>query len=314
MPFVAKMGVFLSANVLLSILLIEMDAFEAFFAFTRAHEDWELDEFVIVMLIATVTAALWIAVESWRLSQDLRKSHVQQLETERELATMRRIEALNTLSAGLAHSGNNLMQPIVSLSRIARLQSDDPDAVQDHLDKIELAAGSAAELFQRVLTLSREETSVSSVDVAALIVKNEGLLRVVVPANVGFAVTVESGAATVAISGASLMDMLIILVKNAVDAVTASNGHVELICRAAHDMPDVTEIVVTDDGPGIPFEEQERIFDLFYSRKTNGRGTGIGLSVAQALVTEVGGEIRVETKKGQGTTFVVRLPKRMVGA
>ena len=80
------------------------------------------------------------------------------------------------------------------------------------------------------------------------------------------------------------------------------------------------ELVVSDDGPGIPERHQEQIFEPYRSFRgrvgasEGGRGSGLGLSIVRALVSQMGGEIDLESSLGSGTTFTIRLPsRRLVG-
>ncbi len=68
------------------------------------------------------------------------------------------------------------------------------------------------------------------------------------------------------------------------------------------------EIKVTDNGPGIPQKVLEKIFQPFFTNKPTGQGTGLGLSLAYDIVKAHGGELRVETKEGEGTEFSIQLP------
>ncbi|MEN8260843.1 MAG: ATP-binding protein [Pseudomonadota bacterium] len=76
-----------------------------------------------------------------------------------------------------------------------------------------------------------------------------------------------------------------------------------------------TEVVVsvTDQGPGIPLEEQPRVFERFYrgdkSRQRNGAGSGLGLAIAKSLTEAQGGSIRAESQLGEGTTILLQIPK-----
>jgi CheY-like chemotaxis protein len=71
---------------------------------------------------------------------------------------------------------------------------------------------------------------------------------------------------------------------------------------------DTALVQVQDTGHGIPEEVRERIFEPFFSTKDSGEGTGLGLAICQRIVSQCGGEIRVSSREGEGTTFSVRLP------
>jgi signal transduction histidine kinase len=92
------------------------------------------------------------------------------------------------------------------------------------------------------------------------------------------------------------------LVRNAIDA-SPSGGTVLLEARREGRS---TTIAVSDDGPGIPAGVLPRIFDLYFTTKAG--GTGIGLPVAQQIVTAHGGTIEVDSEPGRGTRMIVRLP------
>ena len=68
------------------------------------------------------------------------------------------------------------------------------------------------------------------------------------------------------------------------------------------------KISVFDNGPGIPSSIKEKIFQPFFTTKPTGQGTGLGLSLSYDIVKAHGGELRVETKEGEGTSFIIELP------
>ena len=105
-----------------------------------------------------------------------------------------------------------------------------------------------------------------------------------------------------------MQQVLTNLLNNAIDVLLP---HGRITIKVAGIDKEELEIRVHDTGPGIPPEIQSRIFNLYFTTKA--KGTGIGLSIVQRIVYEHGGMISVETAKDQGTTFVLRMPKRIGG-
>ena len=96
------------------------------------------------------------------------------------------------------------------------------------------------------------------------------------------------------------------IVLNAIEAAPKSGGRIIVSTRYEPDRNRVV-VAISDNGPGIPPEDQDRIFDAFHSSKGHG-GTGLGLAAAMKIVTELKGEIELESTVGEGTTFRVILP------
>ena len=68
------------------------------------------------------------------------------------------------------------------------------------------------------------------------------------------------------------------------------------------------EITISDNGTGIPEEDQKKIFDLFYTTKPPGKGTGLGIPICRNIINKLGGDISFESQEGTGTTFTIRIP------
>jgi len=98
------------------------------------------------------------------------------------------------------------------------------------------------------------------------------------------------------------------IVSNAIEAVQPISGKVEITTRA-HPEKDEIWIAVVDNGPGIPPDEQLKIFQAFYSTKGQ-KGTGLGLAAAKKIIEEHNGRIALKSKFGEGSTFVIKLPQR----
>jgi len=103
-----------------------------------------------------------------------------------------------------------------------------------------------------------------------------------------------------------LQQVLMNLMINAQQAMAGSSGTLRLSAR--REEGGGVELRVSDTGPGIAKEIQGRIFDPFFTTKPAGQGTGLGLSVSYGIVKEHGGEIRLESREGEGTSFIITLP------
>jgi CheY-like chemotaxis protein len=109
--------------------------------------------------------------------------------------------------------------------------------------------------------------------------------------------------------GHQMQQVLLNLVINAEQAMLAAHGHGVLVLRTWHD-PDRESVLleINDDGPGIPDDVQPKIFDPFFTTKEVGKGTGLGLTVAYAIIQEHGGRIRLESPPNAGASFYVEVP------
>jgi CheY-like chemotaxis protein len=109
--------------------------------------------------------------------------------------------------------------------------------------------------------------------------------------------------------GHQIQQVLLNLVINAEQAMLAANGRGTLVVRTWHDVEAESVVLeINDDGPGIPEDVQPKIFDPFFTTKEVGKGTGLGLTVAYAIVQEHGGRIRLQTPQHAGASFFVDLP------
>jgi two-component system NtrC family sensor kinase len=94
------------------------------------------------------------------------------------------------------------------------------------------------------------------------------------------------------------------LISNAIDAI-GKNGWIRV--KSALSPADIL-VSVSDNGPGIAEDMQRKVFDPFFTTKTTGKGTGLGLWISHSIMEKMGGSISLDSKVGEGTTFVVRIP------
>ncbi|PWU24317.1 hypothetical protein C5B42_00050, partial [Candidatus Cerribacteria bacterium 'Amazon FNV 2010 28 9'] len=107
--------------------------------------------------------------------------------------------------------------------------------------------------------------------------------------------------------------VLLNLINNAFYAVSEKTkqniaGYEPTVTLSTRKISDKVELRVSDNGDGIPDRLRDKIFQPFFTTKPTGQGTGLGLSLAYDIVKAHGGEIKVETKEGEGSEFIVQLP------
>ncbi|HET6956835.1 MAG TPA: ATP-binding protein, partial [Vicinamibacterales bacterium] len=169
----------------------------------------------------------------------------------------------------------------------------------------------AARIVRNLLTFARKrQTTRAMVDVN-LVVRETLALRAYEQrvTNITVIDALAAGLPNVFADGHQVQQVLLNLVINAEQAMLSANGRGVLVVRTWHDAYQESVILeINDDGPGIPDELQPKIFDPFFTTKEVGKGTGLGLTVAYAIVQEHGGRIRLESRAGRGASFYVELP------
>jgi two-component system NtrC family sensor kinase len=169
----------------------------------------------------------------------------------------------------------------------------------------------AARIVRNLLTFARKrQTTRAMVDVNQVVRETLALRayeqRV---SNIGVIDALAAGLPQVFADGHQIQQVLLNLIINAEQAMLSAKGHGTIVVRTWHDADQEAVILeINDDGPGIPDDLQPKIFDPFFTTKEVGQGTGLGLTVAYAIVQEHGGRIRLESRKGGGASFYVELP------
>jgi len=251
-----------------------------------------------------VEALLRDVSERKKLDDETRDIYHQLLQAEK-------MAALGQTISGVAHELNNPLATILSWSE--RLsQTPTLDASLRHgLDTILSESERAARIVRNLLTFARKrQTTRMMVDVNQVVAETLALraydLRLM---NIRVIDALAAGLPQVFADGHQVQQVLLNLIINAEQAMLSANGRGVLVVRSWHDVDHESVVLeINDDGPGIPEDIQPKIFDPFFTTKDVGKGTGLGLTVAYAIVQEHGGRIRLESKPGAGASFYVELP------
>jgi len=228
-----------------------------------------------------------------------------------QLLQAEKMAALGQTVSGVAHELNNPLATILSHAErlMQRLSLEEP--VRRGLETILSESERAARIVRNLLTFARKrQTTRAMVDVNQ-VVRETLALRAYEQhvTNVTVIDALAAGLPNVFADGHQVQQVLLNLVINAEQAMLSANGRGTLVVRTWHDADQESVVLeINDDGPGIPDELQPKIFDPFFTTKEVGQGTGLGLTVAYAIVQEHGGRIRLESRPGAGASFYVELP------
>lgn len=231
-------------------------------------------------------------------------------ELERRAREVQKLEAISRLTSGIAHNFNNLLGVILPSVALARRTADPLTAAR--LDDIAHAAGRAADLIRELLVFARGAGAQERhrVDLAELAARTVSMCRVTLGASITLELTVEPSVPAIMASPGQLEQVLLNIVLNARDALEGarSSSAPRITIDVTAGSRDAVSIRVEDNGPGMDDATATRIFEPFFTTKEVGRGTGLGLSSAYAIVAEHGGRIDCRSRVGVGTTFVIELP------
>ena len=227
-----------------------------------------------------------------------------------QLLQAEKMAALGQTISGVAHELNNPLATILSWAeRLSEKSLDDP--TRRGVDVILGEADRAARIVRNLLTFARKRQSSRTMIDLNEVVTDTLALRAYEHklTNITVATALPEGLPQVFADPHQIQQVLLNLVINADQAMLSANGRGSLVLRTWHDAEeDSIMLEVSDDGPGVPVEVRTKIFDPFFTTKEVGKGTGLGLTVAYAIVQEHGGQIRVDSRPGRGASFVVELP------
>jgi two-component system cell cycle sensor histidine kinase/response regulator CckA len=240
---------------------------------------------------------------------------------EEQFIETRQMEVIGQLAGGVAHDFNNILAVIVGYSSMIASGLGPNSPLLKFTDEIWHASERASGLTRQLLVLSRNQSVQPVVlDLNKVVQDMEGMLRRLIDENIEMTIAVERTIGRIKADSGYVGQVLMNLVVNARDAmpnggrlfiatrnVTLDASHARIESRESTD--NHVMLSVADTGTGITDEVKARMFEAFFTTKTNGKSTGLGLSICLNIVQQCEGYIHIDTTVGRGTTFEVYFPR-----
>jgi signal transduction histidine kinase/DNA-binding response OmpR family regulator len=244
--------------------------------------------------------------------------------TQAQLLQAEKLSAIGQLVAGVAHELNNPLTSVIGYAQLLQQELQDTPGVEGprvpelsrDLKRIAEESERAARIVRNLLAFARRQSAaraeqdLNDVMSRVLSLRAYELRLNAIELQTDFA----PGLPPVLGDGGQLQQALLNLLLNAEQAMrTRKVRRLHVGTRLVAESGAV-EVFIADSGHGIPDENLRRIFDPFFTTREVGEGTGLGLSICYGIVRDHGGQIAVESRVGQGTTFKVQLPACCVAA
>ena len=281
----------------------------------QAVTDGDSEQKVLEGIVTDITERRKAERALQKTNERLEKTLQQLRETQEQVIDQERQRALSTMASGIAHDFNNALSTIRGFSDLLlRMPAKrrDEETLEQYLRHIRKATSNAAETVRRMRKFYRpqEESPLEPVDLNGIINEAFSMARprwreearaqgaeIEVKKDLGGLPPVEG-------NEAELHEMLTNLIFNAVDAMP--NGGT-LSVRTRREDKKTVWMAISDTGIGMSEEVRRHCLDPFYSTKEEA-GSGLGLSTVQGIVQRHEGELSVQSRKGEGSTFCIRLP------
>jgi signal transduction histidine kinase len=228
---------------------------------------------------------------------------------EEQLQVAGRLAAVGELAAGVAHELNNPLAAVQAFAQLLVDRDDLDETIKSDVETIYEEVQRATKITNNLLSFAGrhkpEKRLISINDVLERSLELHAYLMRI--NNIEVVKELDPGLPTTMADFHQIQQVFVNIINNAEQAMTEANGKGKLLVKAER-LGEMIRTTFTDDGPGIPKENLNRIFDPFFTTKGVGKGTGLGLGISFSLVQEHAGHLYIESKLGEGATFIVEIP------
>lgn len=239
---------------------------------------------------------------------------------ENKLVESTKMETIGTLSGGIAHDFNNILTSIINSTELAMEDLSSDSLAAEDLRRSLKAARRGSRLVKQILSFSRaDKEGFKPIQVSDVVQEAIALFEASLPRNIQFKTHIATEMALCMADPTQIHQIVMNLCTNAFQSLRDQGGALSVALKQTEIDPVMSEILdikpgcylklsISDDGPGIANDIQDRIFDPFFTTKDKGEGTGLGLAVVHGIVKGHSGAIRLSSIPNKSTTFTIYLP------
>jgi len=228
---------------------------------------------------------------------------------QRQVIRQERLAAVGQLVSGVAHEINNPLQAILGFAELLQMQEDVPESVKGDLRLIQKESARACNIIRNLAMFARQQPGEAAPVRLAEVISSVAELRQRRLESEQIELRIEDRS-TLYVSAVitELQQVLLNFVVNAEQAILASGRFPGRITIRACDSDGRVLLEVEDTGPGIPPDNEAKLFQPFFTTKPVGQGTGLGLSISYGIIDSLGGRIGYRSASAGGAIFYFELP------
>ncbi len=257
-----------------------------------------------------------VAVHNANLYEDLKKAYQELKDAQEQVIRAEKLASLGKLSATIAHEINNPIAAVLTyvrlLMKLLEMKRFTPKRVEDisrYLNTMDAEISRCGEIVKNLLAFSRQSkirmkphSMEEVVDRTLMLIAHDLELK-----EIRLVKNIEAHLPHIQCDFMQIQQALLNVMSNASEAMTRG-GTLSVKVRKSNE-DGFIDVVIQDTGCGILKEDLKNIFEPFFTTKEEGKGVGLGLSVAYGIITKHQGTIEVESKRGEGSAFTIRLPR-----
>ena len=250
-----------------------------------------------------------------------KQAEINRRNLEKQLQHTLKMEAVGTLSGGVAHEFNNILAILIGNIELSMEDIKDPESLEEYLEEMKAASLRGKKVVQQLLNFSRKSSDAMTVlNIAKLTRDSLSLLRASLPAQIHIVEHIEGDCFRIKGEAGQIQQIIMNLCNNSAQAMSKDGGVIDISVsnqklessETFTDMVlspgDYVSLTLKDNGPGIPQDILHRVFEPFFTTKDIDEGSGMGLSVVHGIVKSHNGGIRIISDPGRGVEVEICFP------